>query len=122
MKKLYLIIFMLLPASAVAQDMMTQMQEFSACMSSIDQNELKALEENTTQFEAKMNGLCKDGKRDEAQETAIDFSKKMMNSSTLKTMQKCTKKMSASMKMMMPDMNPEEIAKDYSNRHVCDEI
>lgn len=113
---------MLLPVSAVAQDMMAQMQEFSACMSSIDQNELKALEKDTTQFEVKMKGLCKDGKRDEAQERAIDFSKKMMNSSTLKTMQKCTKKMSASMKKMMPDMNPEEIAKDYSNRHVCDEI
>ena len=127
MKKLFVTILMFLPVSVVAQgmnqqDMMAQMQEMSVCMASIDQNELKALEKDTTKFEAEMKGLCKEGKRDEAQERAIVFSKKMMNSSTLKTMQKCTEKMSASMKKMMPDMDPEEIAKDFSNRHVCDEI
>ena len=69
-----------------------------------------------------MKGLCHDGKRDEAQRKAIEFSKKMLNSSALKSMVKCTEKIPASMKQMMPDMDPEEIAKDFRNHHVCDEI
>ena len=127
MKKLFVTILLLLPVGAIAQgmnqqDMMVQMQEMGACMQSIDQKELKALEKDTDKFEAEMKGLCKDGKRDEAQKKAIEFSKKMMNSSALKTMIKCTEKISATMKEMMPNMDPKEIAKDYSNHHVCDEI
>ncbi len=123
-------ILLLSPVAALAQDMnqqdmqnmMAQMQEMAVCMQSIDKNELKGLEGETKKFEAEMKGLCKDGKRDEAQEKAIEFSKKMLNSPALITMRKCTEKMSASMKGMMPNMDPEEMAKDYSNHHVCDEI
>jgi len=130
MKRLLMTILLLSPVAAIAQgmnqqdmqNMMAQMQEMAACMQTIDQNEIKALEKETNQFEAEMKGLCKDGKRDEAQEKAIEFSKKMLNSPALKTMRKCTEKMSASMKGMMPNMDPEEMAKDYSNHHVCDEI
>ena len=127
MKKIFVTILMLLAVSAVAQgmnqqDMMAQIQEMSACIESVDQNELKVLEKDATKFEAEMKVLCKDGKRDDAQDRAVVFSKKMMNSSILKTMRKCTEKMSASMKKMMPDMGPDEIAKDFSNSHVCDEI
>ena len=122
MKKLFVTLLMLLPVSAIAQDMIAEMQEMSVCMASIDQNALKALEKETVKFEGEMKGLCKKGKRDEAQERAVDFSREMMRSSTLKTMLKCTEKMSVSMRKMMPDMEPEKMAKDYSNRHVCDEI
>ena len=123
-------ILLLSPIAALAQDMnqqdmqnmMAQMQEMAACMQKVDQNEVKALEKDAKKFEAEMKGLCKAGKRDEAQEKAIEFSKKMLNSPVLTTMRKCTEKMSASMKGMMPNMDPEEMAKDYSNRHVCDEI
>ena len=127
MKNLIVTMLILLPVSAIAQgmnqqDMMAQMQEMSVCMASIDQSELKTLEKDSKKFEAEMKGLCKDGKRDEAQERAIVFSKKIINSSTIMTMRKCTEKMSASMKKMMPNMGPEAIAKDFSNHHVCDEI
>ena len=123
-------IFLLSPVAALAQgmnqqdmeNMMAQMQEMAACMQTVDQNEVKALEKETNEFEAQMKGLCKDGKRDEAQEKAIEFSKKMLSSPAIKTMRKCTEKMTASMKGAMPNMDPEEMAKDYSNRHVCDEI
>lgn len=122
MKNFFVTILMLLPVGAGAQDMMAQMQEMSVCIASIDQNEMKALENDTIKFSAEMRGLCKDGKRDEAQQRAITFSKKMMGSSTLKTMQKCTDNMPASMRNMIPNMDPAEMAKDYSNHHVCDVI
>ena len=130
MKKLFITILLLLPVAAVAQDMnqqnmqnmMAEMQEVGVCMQSIDQNELKALETDTNKFLAEMKGLCKEGKRDEAQEKAIVFSKEMMSSSTIKALRKCTEKMSATMKGMMPTMDTEEMTKDYNNRHVCDEI
>ena len=130
MKKLFVTVLLFLPVAAGAQDMnqqnmqnmMAEMQKLGACMQSIDQQELEALGSNADRFEAEMKVLCKDGKRDEAQEKAIEFSKKMLNSPALKTMRKCTEKMSASMKGMMPNMDPEEMAKDYSNHHVCDEI
>ncbi len=130
MKRLILTIFFLSPVVASAQgmnqqdmqNMMAQMQEMAVCMQAVDKNEMKGLEEDTKKFEAEMKGLCKDGKRDEAQKRAIEFSKKMMASPALTTMRKCTEKMSASMKGMMPNMDPEEMAKDYSNHHVCDEL
>ena len=130
MKRLLITICLLSPVTALAQDMnqqdmqnmMAQMQEMAVCMQTVDQNEVKALEKDTKKFEAEMKGLCNDGKRDEAQERAIEFSKKVMNSPALTTMRKCTEKMSVAMKGMMPNMDPEEIAKDYSKRHVCDEV
>ena len=130
MKKLFVTILLLLPVAVVAQDinqqnmqnMMALMREIGMCMQSIDQKEMKTLENETNKFEAEMKGLCNDGKRDEAQKKALVFSKKLINSSTVKALRKCTEKMSASMKEMMPDLAPEEIAKDFSNHHVCDEI
>lgn len=102
--------------------MMTQMQEVGMCMQSIDQQELEALGNDADRFRAEMKVLCKEGKCDQAQKKAIVFSKKMINSSTVKALHKCTEKMSASMKEMTPDLAPEEISKDFSNHHVCDEI
>jgi hypothetical protein len=124
MKGIILTMFLLTPVAALAQgdDMMAQLQEMAACMQTIDQNEVKALEKDSKIFEKEVKGLCKDGKRDEAQEKAIDFSKKMLSSSVLVTMRKCTEKMPASMKGMMPDTDPAKMAKDYSNKHICDEL
>lgn len=123
MKKLLLTLLLLLPMATMAQqDMMAQMQEMAQCMQSIDENELKALENDAQLFETKIKALCNNGERDEAQQSAIEFSQKMMSSPVLESMRKCTEKMPESMKGMMPDMNPDDIAKDYSNHHVCDEI
>ena len=131
MKKLIITLFLIAPVTALAQQgmnqqdmqaMMAQMQEMAACMQTIDQKEIKALEADGNKFEAEVKALCKSGKRDEAQDKAIEFSKKMLSSPALKTMRGCTEKMSASMKGMMPNMDPEKMAKDYSNKHVCDEI
>ena len=130
MKTLLFSMFFLFPVIAAAQQMsqedmqkmMAEMQEMAACMQTIDQNEIKALEKESNEFEAKLKGLCKSGKREEAQKKAIEFGKKTMNAPAIVTMRKCTEKMTASMKGMMPNMDPDKIAKDYSNRNVCDEL
>lgn len=130
MRKIGLILCMLLPASVFAQqmsqedmqNMMGQLQEVQACMQTIDQNEVKRLQEESKQFEAEVKGLCKEGKRDKAQSMAVAYSKEVINSPAMDTMRKCTEKMSGAMKGMMPDLSPEKIAKDFSNKHVCDEI
>ena len=130
MKKLLFSVCLLVPAMAMAQQMseqdmqkmMANIQEMSACMQNIDQNEIKALEQDSKQFESEVKALCNEGKRDQAQQQAIEFSEKMMKAPALVTMRECTEKMTVSMKGMMPNMDPEEIAKDFSDSHVCDEI
>ncbi len=125
-----LFIFLLLPITVYAQgmnqqdmqNMMVQMQEMAACMQTVDQNEVEALDKDSKIFKAEMKELCNNGKRDEAQQRAMAYSRKVMSSQAFTTMRKCTENMPASMKGMMPNMDPEEIAKDFSKHHVCDEI
>lgn len=127
MRKLIMVIFLLSPTAVLAQqgispEIMQQLQEMATCVATIDQNEMKALEKESNKFEAKVKGLCKSGKRDKAQKLAMEFSKKIINSPALTTMRKCTENMSAALKGMVPDMSTEKMVKDYSNKHVCDEI
>ena len=130
MKKIGLMLFLLLPVTVFAQqmsqqdmqNMMAQLQEVQACMQTIDQNELKNLEAESKKFEAEVKGLCNNGKRDAAQDKAMAYSKEVINSPAMKTMRKCTENMSGAMKGMMPDLSPEKLAKDFSSKHVCDEI
>ncbi len=127
MKKFVIVAFLLSPAAALAQqginpEMMEQLQKMATCVSAIDQNEMKALEKESKKFEAEVKGLCKSGKRDKAQKRAIEFSKKAINSPALITMRKCTENISSSLKGMMPNISPEKIMKDYSSKHVCDQI
>ena len=128
--KIFLILILFSPLTVNAQgmnqqdmqNMMGQMQEMAACMQTVDQNEVEALDKESKIFEAEMKELCNDGKRDEAQNRAIAYSRKVMSSQAFTTIRKCTENMPASMRGMMPNMDPEEIAKDYSKHHVCDEI
>jgi hypothetical protein len=130
MKKLCFVLLLFSPAIVTAQqmnqqdmqNMMAQLQEVQTCMQTIDQNELNSLQEDSKKFEAEVKGLCKDGKRDQAQDRALAYSKVVLNSPAMATMRECTEKMSGAMKQMMPDLSPEKIAKDFSDRHVCDEI
>ncbi|GBE06973.1 hypothetical protein BMS3Bbin11_00345 [bacterium BMS3Bbin11] len=127
MRKLIMVIFLFSPMAVLAQqginpEIMQQLQEMATCVATIDQNEMKALEKESNKFEAEVKGLCKSGKRDKAQKRALEFSKKIINSPALITMRKCTENVSASLKGMVPDMSTEKMVKDYSNKHVCDEI
>ena len=104
------------------QNMMVQVQEVQACMQTIDQNELNKLQEESKKIEAEVKSLCDNSKRDEAQDKAMAYSKEVINSAAMATMRKCTENLSGALKGMMPDLSPEKIAKDFSDKHVCDEI
>lgn len=130
MRKIGLILFLLSPATVFAQqmsqqdmqNMMVQVQEVQACMQTIDQNELNKLQEESKKIEAEVKSLCNNSKRDEAQDKAMAYSKEVINSAAMATMRKCTENLSGALKGMMPDLSPEKIAKDFSDKHVCDEI
>lgn len=130
MRKIGLILFLLSPATVFAQqmsqqdmqNMMVQVQEVQACMQTIDQNELNKLQEESKKIEAEVKSLCNNSKRDEAQDKAMAYSKEVINSTAMATMRKCTENLSGALKGMMPDLSPEKIAKDFSGKHVCDEI
>lgn len=130
MRKIGLILFLLSPATVFAQqmsqqdmqNMMVQVQEVQACMQTIDQNELNKLQEESKKIEAEVKSLCDNSKRDEAQDKAMAYSKEVINSAAMATMRKCTENLSGALKGMMPDLSPEKIAKDFSDKHVCDEI
>jgi hypothetical protein len=125
-KKMSLVLtfLFLIPTISIAQpqqNMMMIMQEVAMCMGKLDKNEMKALEQDSTQLSEEVESLCKQGNRDEAQKKVIAYSTKIMNSSVIKGMKKCTEKMPESMKGMMPAMDPKDIVGDFSKHHVCDE-
>ncbi|NOY16397.1 MAG: hypothetical protein GXP23_05605 [Gammaproteobacteria bacterium] len=127
MKKIVMVIFLLSPTTVFAQqgvdpEIMQQLQDMATCISTIDQDEMKTLEKESKDFEAKVKGLCKSGKRDKAQELAMEFSKKIVNSPALITMRKCTETISSALKGMVPNMPPEKVVKNYDDKHVCDDI
>ena len=126
MKK-YLILFVTLVSLAFAQEMqmpskgqmqkmMAQMQEMQMCMQKIDQTELQEMQQKAMTMQKKIKKMCSSGKRGEAQKTAMKFSKKMMNSPSIKQMQKCSKPFETS----FPDEAKGETKKSKENQHVCD--
>jgi len=127
-KKLVTVFFLLSSPAVFAQqgmdtEIMQQLQEMVACAAAIDQNEMKAMEKESKKFEAEVKGLCKSGNRDKAQELAMEFSRKVVNSPAFITVRKCTENTSGALKGIVPDMSStEKMAKDYSDKHVCDEF
>ena len=135
MKKSAIILLCLMPITSLAQNpmgmsqqdmqkMMQQMQEAQACMEKIDQSELKALEEKSKKFDAEMRSLCASGKRDAAQDKAMDYMREVVNSPVVQEAKRCGEKMKGMMQGMMQGMNqPGSLMtedKDYTNQHVCD--
>lgn len=101
------------------------MQEMMECMSQIDQAALAGLQEKSEQFEQELKELCSQGKRSEAQEKAIAYSKEMMDDPVLKQMQKCGE---INEKYGIPQDEEVDSSSFFgediesSNRHVCDEL
>jgi len=100
------------PSQADMEKMMAGMQEMQVCMSKIDMASLKPIQQESLKIKEKLINLCKQGKRDKAQEIAVDFSKKMMNMPALQQMKECTK-----------DFKSEKIytmEEKLKNNNVCD--
>ena len=133
MKKiLVVIVAAFLPVAAFAQNfqnmseqdmanMMQKAMEVQICMEKIDQAELQALEQRANAFEAEVEALCAEGKRDKAQKKAIAYGKEMAKNPVLQDMKKCTEPMQGVMQQMPMMQQEMDYDKDYENIHVCDE-
>ncbi len=97
---------------------MGKMQEAAACMKNIDRSALEGLEEEGKKMEAEVGALCKSGKRDEAQDKAMEFAKEMMSRPELMKMRECGKMMAG----MLPKMPFENLEDEMKNKHVCDDF
>jgi len=98
--------------------MLLQAQKAQACMQEIDQSQMDKFKKEGDQMEARIKGLCDSGKRDEAQEQAIAFSRKMMDSSTMIEIKQCTEMMRG----MLPEMPFDNIEEKMASTNICDEM
>jgi len=120
---LLLSLLLLAPVAATAQDFpgmpqmdMQKLQQMQQCMENIDQTQLQTMKKQQQQFEAEIKPLCKSGKRDLAQQKAIDYARQMMNNPAIKAMQKCAE----IARGMMPEMPVMQMEKELESQHVCD--
>ena len=130
MKSAVIILALLLPVSALAQNpksmsqgnmqnMMQVMQKMQECMASIDQAKLQEIQVQSEKLSKDIKSLCSKGQRDKAQKMAISYGRKMASDPTLKQMQKCGEMAQGAMPMMGEVKTYDE--KEYANKHVCDE-
>ena len=96
---------------------MGKMQEAMACMNNIDRSALAGLEAEGKRMEAEVAGLCKQGKRDVAEDKAMEYAQEMMSRPELKKMQECGKIMEG----MMPKMPFADVETESKDGHICDD-
>lgn len=126
MKSIFIMLFVLFPVVAAAQNqndmgkMMQALQEMQQCMAKVDQEELRKVEQESEKMEANVRALCAQGKRDQAQNEAIKFGKKIMKNPTLIQMKVCGEKA----KGFVPEGTIEGMdgTFDTSESHVCDNM
>lgn len=98
--------------------MMQVMQKVQACMEELDQAELDALQRSSEQAMQKIDALCAQGKRDQAQDRAYDYAQKMSSDPTVQQLRRCGEMADGAIPM---DIIPRTLEKeDYAGRHVCD--
>ncbi len=130
MKTAFILVVLLAPAGALAQNpgamnqgnmqnMMQVMQQVQECMAGIDEAKLQELQVKSEKMSREIDSLCSQGQRDKAQKTAITFGREIASDPTLKQMQKCGEMAQGALPMMENVETYDE--KEYANRHVCDE-
>ena len=98
--------------------MMQQAQKAQACMQDIDTSEFDRLEQEGRKLEAEIKALCASGKRDQAQQQAIAYSKEMMALPAMQKMREC----SELMRGMLPEMPFDNFEEEFKNKNICDEM
>jgi len=98
--------------------MMVQMQKMQDCMQKIDRNEITAAEQLAKKLAAKVKALCDQGERDQAQEEAITFSKKLAKTPALQELRRCSEMATGAAPMipLLDQYKPDNFI-DYN---VCD--
>lgn len=101
--------------------MMQGMGEMMACMQQVDQKELQALGERAQAMEKEMKGLCAEGRRDEAQQRAMEFGRDMAQSESYTQLRECGE-MAEQALAEMPDYTDYYGSSDEGGAppHVCD--
>lgn len=127
MRKLMLVL-VLAPGLAMAQSgtempkdmtqMLLQAQKAQECMQKIDKSEMDKFEQEGTKMEAQIKRLCDSGKSAEAQEQAMAFSRKMMDSDAMQEIRQCTEMMRG----MLPEMPFDNMEEKMANTNICDEM
>ena len=127
MKKLIMLLG-LLPMIALAQNnsgmpmdmqkMMEQAMKAQACMEDIDTSEFDRIEKEGKAMEAEIKTLCDAGKRDEAQDTAIAYSRELMKQPAMQKVRQC----SEHLRGMLPSMPFDNFEEEFENKHICDEM
>lgn len=99
------------------QQMMEQAQKMQACMQNIDQSRLPELERKARVMESEIKALCTQGKRDQAEQKAVDFAKEVAQDKDLQAMRTCGEMMQG----VMPQMPPVDYERSAGNKHICDQ-
>lgn len=100
------------------QKMQANMGKMTACMEKIDNEKLENLRMRGQTIVKGIELLCKDGKRDEAQNKAMAFAKEVRDSPEIAQIRECGKIIE-----MAPTIPPDFSAyksTDFENKHVCD--
>jgi hypothetical protein len=126
-----LLIAMLIPLTLVAQPYggMTEQQmqqmmqgalQMQACIASIDESEMKQLEQKAKVMEQEIKTLCANGDRAGAQQQAITYSREFMASESMQKLKDCGELANSLMPQVMTRL--EDGAEEGSGtNHVCDQ-
>ncbi len=98
--------------------MLEQAMKAQACMQDIDTSEFEKLQQEGEKMEAEVKALCASGKRDQAQDQAIAYSKEMMALPAMQKMREC----SELMRGLLPEMPFDNFEEEFKNKNICDEM
>lgn len=101
------------------QQMMQNMEAMQNCMQNVDQSAMQAFEQRAEQMQAEVQALCAAGKRDEAQQRAMEFGKEVAQNPAMQEMKKCGQMMQG-MAPKLPKVAQSADSKN-KNTHICDE-
>jgi len=99
------------------QQMMEQAQKMQVCMQNIDQSRMPELERKSHAVEAEIKELCAEGKRDRAEQRAIDFAMEMSQDKDIQALRKCGELMQG----VLPQMPFADYEQSAGSKHVCDQ-
>jgi Flp pilus assembly protein TadD len=102
------------------QKMMQQAQAMQECMAGVDQSAMGRMQSEAEAMKAKIDGLCKAGKRDEAESYAIEAGMKISQDPELQKIRKCGEKMQGMMANMPLPNIPTAAGGENGAKHLCD--
>ncbi len=105
------------------QQIMQQMQEMQACVQNLDQSRLQTLQHKTQELEEKLTELCDAGKREQAKQQAIKFSKAFANNSIIQEVKECGEFMQAMVPKILMELTVQDQKQSNNAKiDVCDHL